>query len=59
MAAGQVYENVFETGLTRTEVFELMTLLIDCCEQCGNGEVRLAHVQTDCAVLVADGFDAG
>src|SRR6202790_1563465 len=59
MAAGQVYENVFETGLARAEVFELVALLIDRSEQRGNGEMRFAHVEADCTVLAADGFDAG
>src|SRR5258707_774645 len=38
MTAGQVHENVFETGLARAEVFELVALLIDRSEQRGNGE---------------------
>ena len=59
MAAGQVHENIFETGLARAEVFELVSLLIDRGEQRGNGEMRFAHVEADCAVLAADGFDAG
>src|SRR5438309_189247 len=59
MAAGQVYENVFETGLARTEVFELVALQVDRGEQRGNGEMRFAHVEADCTVLAADGFDAG
>src|SRR5882762_9626311 len=59
MAAGQVYEDVFETGLARAEVFELVALLVDRSEQRGNGEMRFAHVEADCTVLAADGFDAG
>ncbi len=40
-------------------MFELVALLIDRSEQRGNSEMWFAHVEADCAVLAADGFDAG
>src|SRR5215471_1216001 len=58
MTAGEVDEDVFQAGLPRAQVLELLALPVDSFEQGGNGEVRLAHIEADDAVLVAHGFDA-
>lgn len=58
MAAGQVHENVFEAGLTRAEMFELLPLLVDGGQQRRNRQMRFAHIEANCTVLMANRLDA-
>src|ERR1700739_1693871 len=59
MAASEVDEHIFKTGLACAQVFELLALMIHGLQQRGNGQVRLTHVEADRAVLAAHGLDAG
>lgn len=51
-------KNVFEAGLAGAEVFEASALLVDRCEQGGDGEMWLMHVEADHILFAAHGFDA-
>ena len=59
MAAGQKHENVFEAGLARAQMLELLALPGYRVQKSGNGEVRLADTQADGRILAANRLYAG
>ena len=59
MATGQADEDVFQAGLAGGQVQQLLAILLDRIEQRWNGQVRLANVETDHAVVVANRFNSG
>jgi hypothetical protein len=59
VTAGEQHEDVFEAGLARAQVFEVMAVIGYRVQKRGDGEVRLSDTQADGRVLAADGLDAG
>ena len=59
MAAGELHEDIFEAGLARAEVFELMAVAGYRIQKSGDGEVRLADTQADGRIFATDGLHAG
>src|SRR5262249_50393455 len=59
VAAGKAHEHVFQTRLTRGQVKELGTAIIDGFKQSRNRSMRFAHIQADQPILAAHGFYSG
>ena len=57
VAAGQAHEHIFQAGLARGQVQQLLAVFCHRIEKRGDGQVRLADVETDQAVVVANRFD--
>src|SRR5271169_2605097 len=54
VTASQVDKHILKAGLSRGEVQKLRTLLLDGVKQRRNGQMRLAHRETDQAIVMAD-----
>ena len=59
MPSGKPHKDILQASLTRGQVQQLGALITHRIEQRRNGLVRLAHVQTNQAIVVADRFDSG
>ena len=59
MAAGQADENIFQAGLARGQVQQMFALFLDRVKQRRDGQVRLAHIQADQTIVMADRLDSG
>src|ERR1700719_2715294 len=59
MPAGQPNENIFQAGLTCGEVLQLASLLGYRLQQWWNRQMRLLHTESDHAIILANGLDAG
>src|ERR1039458_7091514 len=55
VAAGELHEDVFEAGLARAEVFELMAVVGYRIQKSGDGEVRLPGAHADAPTPPAAG----
>ena len=59
MAAGQADEHIFQAGLAGGQVQQMIALFLDRVKQRRDGQVRLAYIQTNQAVVMADRLDSG